>query len=94
MESWTLDGLIASAENSNKGMHFNEGYFKTGETYHITVIKTRTQLFFKVEGKEYSRLFSWDLSEVNPITEGRIGLRHMYTCSSIYRNFKIYKFSN
>jgi hypothetical protein len=72
----------------------NEGYFKTGETYHITVIKTRTQLFFKVEGKEYSRLFSWDLSEVNPITEGRIGLRHMYTRSSIYRNFKIYKFSN
>ena len=68
----------------------NEGYFKTGVDYHITVIKTNTQLFFKVEDKDADRLFSWDLSEVEPVTEGRIGLRHMYTRSAIYRNFKIY----
>ena len=68
----------------------NEGYFKTGETYHITVIKTKNQLLFKMEGKEGSKLFSWDLSKIDPVTEGRIGLRHMYTRSAIYRNFKIY----
>lgn len=68
----------------------NDGYFKTGETYHITVIKTDAQLFFQMEGKEGRKLFSWDLSEVKPVTEGRIGLRHMYTRSAIYKNFKIY----
>ncbi|MDC1402586.1 DUF1961 family protein [Flavobacteriaceae bacterium] len=68
----------------------NEGYFKTGETYHITVIKTGTQLFFKIKEKEVSKLFSWDLSEVDPIREGRIGLRHMYTRSATYKNFKIF----
>jgi hypothetical protein len=68
----------------------NEGYFKTGETYHITVVKTNTQLFFKMEGKEISRLFSWDLSAIDPLSLGRIGLRHMYTRSAIYRNFIIY----
>ena len=68
----------------------NEGFFKTGETYHITVIKTGTQLFFNMEGKEGSKLFSWDLSEVKSISDGRIGLRHMFTRSAIYRNFEIY----
>ncbi|HEC41490.1 MAG TPA: DUF1961 family protein [Bacteroides sp.] len=68
----------------------NEGYFKTGEKYHITVIKTGAQLFFKMEGKEGEELFSWDLSNVDPVTEGRIGLRHMYTRSAVYRNMKIY----
>lgn len=68
----------------------NEGYFKTGENYHITVIKTNTQLFFKMEGKDLSKIFSWDLSEIEPLIEGRIGLRHMYTRSAIYKNFKIF----
>ncbi len=68
----------------------NEGYFKTGEKYHITVIKTGAQLFFKMEGKEGEEIFSWDLSNVDPVTEGRIGLRHMYTRSAVYRNMKIY----
>jgi len=68
----------------------NEGYFKTGETYHITAIKTGTKLFFKMEGEDETKIFYWDLSEVKPVMEGRIGLRHMYTRSATYRNFKIY----
>ena len=68
----------------------NEGYFKTGQTYHITAIKSGRQLFFKMKSKDGVELFTWDLSNVEPITEGRIGLRHMYTRSAIYKNFKIY----
>jgi hypothetical protein len=68
----------------------NEGYFKSGQTYHITAIKTGTQLFFKMASEDGQELFTWDLSEIAPIVVGRIGLRHMYTRSAIYRNFKIY----
>ncbi|MCF8362660.1 MAG: DUF1961 family protein [Prolixibacteraceae bacterium] len=67
-----------------------QGYFKTGETYRITVIKTDHQLFFQMENNGESKLFTWDLSEIDPVNEGRIGLRHMYTRSAIYRNFRIY----
>lgn len=68
----------------------NEGYFVSGQTYHITAIKSGNQLFFKMKSKNGEELFFWDLSGVIPITEGRIGLRHMYTRSAIYKNFKIY----
>lgn len=67
-----------------------QGYFKSNQTYHITVIKTNNQLFFNMQSKDGQELFSWNLSNVKPITEGRIGLRHMYARSAMYRNFKIY----
>ncbi|TDD96282.1 DUF1961 family protein [Flavobacterium cellulosilyticum] len=68
---------------------FKTGLFKPGETYTITVIKTAEKLYFKVEGKKDSKLFSWDLSKQLPILEGRIGLRHMFTRSARYKDFKI-----
>ncbi|TBN02971.1 DUF1961 family protein [Hyunsoonleella flava] len=67
-----------------------QGFFKTGQTYHITAIKTNEHLFFKMESKDGIELFKWDISNVSPITEGRVGLRQMYTRSSLYKNFKIY----
>ena len=67
-----------------------QGYFKSGQTYHITAIKTKEHLFFKMESKDGVELFRWDISNINPINEGRIGLRQMFTRSSIYKNFKIY----
>ena len=67
-----------------------QGYFKSDQKYHITAIKTDEYLFFKMESKDGVELFSWNLSNINPIKEGRIGLRHMFTRSSIYKNFKIY----
>lgn len=68
----------------------NVGFFETGKTYHITVIKTGSQLSFLVQGENGSRQFTWDTSDFRPITEGRIGLRHMYTRSAIYKNFRVY----
>lgn len=67
-----------------------QGYFKTGQTYHITALKTKAYLFFKMESKDGVELFTWDISNIDPINEGRIGLRQMFTRSSIYKNFKIY----
>jgi hypothetical protein len=70
--------------------YFNTGLFIPGETYKITVIKTGSKLFMNVKGKEVEKLFSWDLPAENPITEGRIGLRHMYTRSAMYSDFKVF----
>lgn len=69
---------------------FRTGLFIPGETYKITVIKTNDKLYFKVEGQNDSKLFSWDLKDSPPVTEGRIGLRHMFTRSARYKDFKIY----
>ncbi len=67
-----------------------QGYFKFGQPYHITAIKTKDHLFFKMESKDGIELFTWNISNIKPIHEGRIGLRQMFTRSSIYKNFKIY----
>lgn len=66
------------------------GLFLPGETYKITVIKTATELFFNVKGKETEKLFYWKLTKNQSPEEGRIGLRHMYTRSANYKDFKVY----
>ncbi|MCV9386644.1 YesU family protein [Reichenbachiella ulvae] len=66
------------------------GYFKTGQEYHITAIKSDNILFFKIESADGTELLVWDLSDVSPVNKGRVGLRHMYTRSAVYKNFKIY----
>jgi len=71
-------------------VYYRTGLFIPGETYKITVIKTRRQLFFYVKGKHAPKLFSWMLPKDKAVIEGRIGLRHMYTRSARYKNFKIY----
>lgn len=70
--------------------YFNTGLFLPGETYKITVIKSGLKIFMNVKGKELEELYSWDLPAENPIPEGRIGLRHMYTRSAIYSDFKVF----
>lgn len=70
---------------------YNTGLFKTGVTYKLTWIKANSQLFLRVEGDDIIKIYSWDLSSVEPTTEGRIGLRHMFTRSSAYKNFKVWE---
>jgi len=69
---------------------FETGLFKTGETYKITVIKTNEKLYFKVTGKDTSKLFSWNLQNHPELIEGRIGLRQMATRSALYKDISIY----
>ncbi len=65
------------------------GLFKDGVTYHLTVIKKGDLLMIKVAGDEKSQFFNWDFSDHLRILEGRIGLRHMWTRSSLYKNFTV-----
>ena len=69
---------------------FNTGLFTSGITYKITAIKTGDRLYFHVKGDDKEKLFSWDITNIDPVTVGRIGLRHMYTRSSRYKNFRVY----
>lgn len=67
-----------------------QGYMPTDVLYHITAVKSKNQLSFTMESATDKQHFTWDLSDVAPIHEGRIGLRHMYTRSACYSNFRIY----
>jgi len=69
---------------------FETGLFNPNETYKITVIKTREKLYFNVVGKNVSKLFTWDLSNIPAILEGRIGLRHMFSRTALYKNFSVF----
>ena len=68
---------------------FRTDLFQTGKTYAITVIKTTEKLYFEVKGEDQHELYEWDLDEKDRVEEGRIGLRHMYTRSSQYKDFKV-----
>ena len=73
--------------------YFPQGLFETGVPHKITVIKKARDLFMKVENAEqtlYCHMSNPDLPE---ISTGRIGLRHMFTRSSRYKNIKIYTLS-
>ena len=79
-----------SFKDTEVGASYDDtGLFKDGITYHMTVIKKDDLLFIKVDGDGISAIFNWDFSEHPKITEGRIGLRHMWTRSSRYANFSV-----
>lgn len=71
---------------------FKTGLFKTGVTYKMTWIKYGNKLFLSMSGDNQNKKYSWDLSDFDPITEGRIGLRHMFTRSAAYKDFKVWSY--
>lgn len=66
------------------------GLFLPGKTYHLTWTKTKDELVLRVAGDDQDKTYEWDLSGTKPVTEGRIGLRHMFTRSARYKNFKVF----
>lgn len=83
-----------SEEVSFEDMEVSPSFFKTGlflpnVTYKMTWIKSGNRLYLSVIGDGKLKTYSWDLSAFEPIQEGRIGLRHMYTRSARYKNFKV-----
>jgi hypothetical protein len=82
-----------------KGMEITPSYFRTGLfkkdiTYAMVIEKTKTKMTLSVKAKNASdsslQTFTWQLPERGQVDYGRIGLRQMYTRSSIYNNFRIY----
>ncbi len=69
--------------------YFNTGLFVPGIKYHIIIIKKDDLVYMKVEGDGKSAYLKWNFSGHPGITEGRIGLRHMWTRCSKYANFTV-----
>ncbi|MDF3130929.1 DUF1961 family protein [Kiritimatiellaeota bacterium B1221] len=67
----------------------NTGLFKQGVPHKITVIKKGDELFMFIRNAEKEMLCRWNTANLPPVNEGRIGLRHMYTRSARYANFKV-----
>jgi len=69
------------------GSVYNTGFFATGGRHHITIIKKGFDLYMKVSNGEQSALYRWNYQDHPLIKEGPVGLRQMYSRSSLYKNF-------
>jgi len=69
--------------------YYPEGLFAAGVKHHITVIKKDRDIFMRIENDEQTYYCHMTNPDLPIVTEGRIGLRHMFTRSARYKNFKI-----
>ena len=84
-----LPGASGLKGTDLKPDYYPEGLFETGVPHKITVIKKARALSMRIENAEqtyYCRMTNPDLPAID---EGRVGLRHMFTRSSRYKNFRI-----
>ena len=63
--------------------------FATGVKHHITVIKKDRDLSMRVENPDQVVYCHMTNPDLPVITAGRIGLRHMFTRSARYANFRV-----
>jgi hypothetical protein len=69
--------------------YFNPKLFSTGVKHHITVIKRDRDLHMRIENSDQVQYCHFKNKNLPVVTEGRVGLRHMFTRSARYRNFRI-----
>jgi hypothetical protein len=69
--------------------YFRSGLFKPGVPHRFTVIKRINNLMMRVSNDEKTSYFHWHNDKLPPIEAGRIGLRHMFTRSARYKNFRV-----
>lgn len=69
--------------------YFPRGLFEPGVPHHITVIKRGTDLLMRIENNQQVYHCKMSNTALPTVTEGRVGLRHMYTRSARYKNFRI-----
>jgi len=73
---------------------FNSGLFKPFYTYHVQVARYKNTIEMHIQNKQDAQdhlTLRWDASSAPLCNKGRIGLRHMYTRSSIYKDFKVWR---
>ena len=69
--------------------YFRTGLFESSVPHRITVIKRGNHLCMRVINPQTTSYFHWHNEKLPPVESGRIGLRHMYTRSARYKNFRI-----
>jgi hypothetical protein len=63
--------------------------FAPGVPHRITVIKQGNELFMMIRNEDKEYLCHWENTDQPPVTEGAIGLRHMWTRSARYQDFRV-----
>ena len=71
--------------------YFPKNLFEPGVLHHITVVKKDSELFMKIQNSSQTFYGHFRNENCPIVTEGRIGLRVMYTRSSLFSNFTIAK---
>lgn len=74
--------------------NFNTGLFEPGVSYHVEISRFNENITMKVRNKtnpQETKTFTWDASSKPLCEAGRIGLRHMYTRSGRYKDFKVWR---
>jgi hypothetical protein len=69
--------------------YYPKGLFDPGVVHKITVIKKDRDLYMRIENYEQTYYCHMSNPYLPIITEGRIGLRQMFTRSARYKNFQI-----
>jgi len=67
----------------------NTGLFTPGEVLHMTFIKHEQDMMLRVTKDGSHHYYHWDLSGFPPVTEGRVGIRHMWTRCARYAGFGV-----
>jgi hypothetical protein len=66
-----------------------EGFFDYGVPHKMTIVKSGDHIYLEIVSEHRELLCYWHNTKFSPITDGRIGLRHMFTRASRYRDFRI-----
>ncbi|MEM9587293.1 MAG: DUF1961 family protein, partial [Planctomycetota bacterium] len=69
--------------------YYPQRLFKPRVPHHITVIKKPRDLYLRVSNDQDTEHFHLKNESLPEIDGGRIGLRHMYTRSALYKNFRV-----
>ena len=69
--------------------YFNTGLFVPGVPHHFCIIKKGQELSMEVSNPEQTMFFHWKNTTAPGIEHGRIGLRHMWGRSAVYKNFSV-----
>jgi hypothetical protein len=69
--------------------YYPQGLFQPGVPHKITVIKKARDLFMRIENAKQAYHCHMTNPDLPPIVDGRVGLRHMFTRSARYKNFRI-----
>ena len=86
----TQDALRFALGGTNLPQEYRDtGLWLPGVAYQMTIIKSDREIAMKVEGPDRTSHFYFKNDELPPVTHGRIGLRHMYTRSARYKNFRV-----
>lgn len=73
--------------------NFKTGLFEYGVTYHIEISRFNEQITMRVTNASNptdNKTFEWNASSKPLCNSGTIGLRHMYTRSGRYKDFKVW----